>query len=272
MTSIHQSERHPSENVRISLYTTQYWDVSTGLLIPNGEWYFAALTIAPDKAKFYLNGVDQTFTNVAEHVPVNFDSLVRVGRDHEDSRLMTCLIDEVRFYNRTLTDVDIQRLILSDVTAPGDVVQGVPNDGDWPAAEFPANAIDDNVNTKFLHFKGATQPADIQVTPAVGSTVVTGLTFTTANDAIERDPVKFELSGSNDSIDGPWTLIAAGDIADFAQATEWPRYSMNATAISFENTAAYKHYQVLFPALRNPVSDAEKMMQIAEIELLGSAK
>ena len=36
------------------------------------------------------------------------------------------------------------------------------------------------------------------------------LTFTTANDAPERDPIAFELSGSNDSIDGPWTLIADG--------------------------------------------------------------
>jgi len=245
-----------------------YWDVSTGLVIPNGEWYFAALTIAPDKAKFYLNGVDKTFTNVAEHVPVNFDSLVRVGRDHQDARIMTCLIDEVRFYNRTLTDVDIQRLVTPDVTAAGDEVQGVPNDNDWPGAEYPALVIDDNVNTKFLHFKGELLPTGIQVTPGVGSTVVTGLTFTTANDSPGRDPVKFELSGSNDGINGPWTSIAAGDIVDFAQATEWPRFTTNTTPISFANTTAYKHYQIVFPALRNPVTDP--MMQIAEIELLGT--
>lgn len=41
-----------------------------------------------------------------------------------------------------------------DVTKPGDAVQGVPNDGDWPAGESPPNTIDDNVNTKYLHFKG----------------------------------------------------------------------------------------------------------------------
>jgi hypothetical protein len=246
----------------------QYWDFSSGLLIPNGEWYFAALAISPTQAKFYLNGVDQTATNVAEHVPVIFDSLIRVGRDHQDSRIMTCLIDEVRFYNRTLTDADIQRLLLSDVTAPGDAVQGVPNDGDWPGAETPDKVIDNSSSTKFLHFKGELLPTGIQVTPAVGSTIVTGLTFTTANDSPGRDPVTFELSGSNDGIDGSWTVIAAGDIVDFAQATEWPRFTMNATAISFENAVAYQHYQIVFPALRNPVTDP--MMQIAEIELLGS--
>jgi len=245
----------------------QYWDFSSGLVVPNGEWYFAALTISPTQGKLYLNGPDQTATNVAEHVPVTFDGVIRIGRDTDNARLMTCLIDEVRFYNRTLTDVGIQRLILTDVTGPGDVVQGVPNDGDWPPAEYPDLAIDDNVNTKFLHFKGGTQPTGIQVTPAVGSTVVTGLTFTTANDTPGRDPIKFELSGSNDSIDGPWTLIAAGDIVDFAQATEWPRFSMNATAVSFENAVAYTHYQITFPSVR-PNTDG--LMQIAEIEFLGS--
>jgi len=157
-----------------------------------------------------------------------------------------------------------------DVTAPGDVVQGVPNDMDWPIPnEVPANAIDNSASTKFLHFKGELLPTGIQVTPAVGSTVVTGVTFTTANDSPGRDPVKFELSGSNDSIDGPWAPIAAGDIVDFAQATEWLRYTMNKTPILFQNAVAYKHYQIVFPALRNPVTDP--MMQIAEIELLGRA-
>jgi len=156
-----------------------------------------------------------------------------------------------------------------DVTQPGDAVQGVPNDMDWPIPnEVPANAIDNSSSTKFLHFKGELLPTGIQVTPAVGSTIVTGLTFTTANDSPGRDPVKFELSGSNDSIDGPWTVIAAGDIVDFAQATAADRYTMNSTPITFENSVAYKHYQIVFPALRNPVTDP--MMQIAEIELLGT--
>ncbi len=91
------------------------------------------------------------------------------------------------------------------------------NDGGWPAAETPNLAIDDNVNTKFLHFKGETEPTGIRVTPSVGATVVTGLTLATANAAVERDPVAFELYGSNDGIDGPYTLIAGGDVPDFAR-------------------------------------------------------
>jgi hypothetical protein len=259
--------QHDGTELRYMWGADVYWSFSSGLKLPVGEWYFAALTISPTQGKLYLNGVDQTATNVAAHEPTNFDSLIRVGRDHQDNRIMTSLIDEVRLYNRTLTDADIQRFVLADVTGAGDAVQGVPNDVDWPPAEYPALAIDDKTSTKFLHFKGELLPTGIQVTPAVGATIVTGLTFTTANDSPGRDPVKFELSGSNDGIDGPWTLIAAGDIVDFAQATEWPRFTMNATAISFANAVAYKHYQIVFPALRNPVTDP--MMQIAEIELLG---
>ncbi|MEN6428885.1 MAG: CotH kinase family protein [Phycisphaerales bacterium] len=156
-----------------------------------------------------------------------------------------------------------------DVTSPSDTIRGVPDDGDWPGAESPDLAIDDNVNTKYLHFKGETQPTGFQVTPWAGATVVTGLTLTTANDAVERDPVAFELYGSNASIDGPYTLIGSGEIVDFAQATAWPRYTMNATPITFANTKAYMHYQLLFPHVRNAAG--ANSMQIAEVELLSDS-
>jgi hypothetical protein len=164
--------------------------------------------------------------------------------------------------------------IIADVTGPADVVKGVPNDGlmngddfGWPGAETPPLSVDNNTGTKFLHFKGEDEPTGIQVTPAAGVSIVTGLTFTTANDSSERDPISFELSGSNESIDGPYELIAAGDIVDFAQADDWERFTMNATEIAFDNAVAYKHYQVMFPTIRNPATS--NSMQIAEIELLG---
>ncbi|MCL5281527.1 MAG: DUF1349 domain-containing protein [Planctomycetes bacterium] len=153
----------------------------------------------------------------------------------------------------------------ADVTMPGDNVLGVPNNGNWPAAETPWLVIDDKSSTKFLHFSGKTEPVGFQVQVMAGSTIVTGLTFTTANDAPERDPVAFELSGSNDGFQGPWTQIAKGDIVDFAGATAWPRYTKNTTPITFENTVAYKFYQVLFTAVRDPA--AANSMQIAEVEL-----
>jgi cellulose/xylan binding protein with CBM9 domain len=166
-------------------------------------------------------------------------------------------IDDIRLYGK----------VPEDITGAGDVVKGVPDDGDWPGAETPDLAIDDDTATKFLHFKGATEPTGLKITPAAGATVVSGITFTTANDAAERDPVTFELYGSNDSIDGPYTLIASGDIVDFAGETEWARFTRNVTDISFVNGVTYTHYQVLFPTVRDPAS--ANSMQIAEVELLG---
>jgi hypothetical protein len=132
--------------------------------------------------------------------------------------------------------------------------------------------IDNNVNTKYLNFGGnfdpGEEPSGFLVTPLNGASIVTGMTFTTANDAAPRDPVAFELSGSNGTIEGPYEVIAAGDIVDFAGEAAWPRFKKNVTPITFANSTAYAHYRVLFPAIRGDAASANSM-QIAEVELLG---
>ena len=179
-------------------------------------------------------------------------------------------INEVEADGTTVYTGDIWSFTpLFDVTAPGDTVRGVPDDGDWPSNEAPPLAIDDDTGTKYLHFKGDEGPSGFRVTTSASQSVVTAMTFTTANDFAGRDPVAFELSGSNVSIDGPYTLIASGDIVDFAQAAEWPRFAKNETPISFDNEVAYDHYQVLFTAIRGGSGQWINSMQIAEVELLG---
>ena len=102
-----------------------------------------------------------------------------------------------------------------DITRPGDTVIGVPNDGDWPPNESPPLAIDDIVYAKYLHSKGDFSPnvgpAGLSVTPSVGATVVTGLTFTTANEHPGRYPTAFELYGSNAGLDH---MVMISGIAD----------------------------------------------------------
>ena len=172
-------------------------------------------------------------------------------------------IDDIRLCPEVLDDSPADT---PDITRAGDVVLGVPNDNDWPEAEHPGLAIDDDAETKYLHRKGGAMATGFQIEPLVGSTVVTGLAFTSANDAAGRDPITFELSGSNTSIDGPYTLIAAGDIIDFAGAAEWPRLTKTETPIEFANTVAYQYYQIVFPTLRGAT---ETLMQIAEVEFIG---
>jgi len=243
-----------------------------GQNLQQGEWHHIACSADGQTLTAYLNG--QATESTPMGAITSSPTPVLIGSDGWSCDWIGA-IDEVRIYNRALSAGEILFLTgyMADVTAPGDLVQGVPNDGDWPAAETPALAIDDNVNTKYLHFKGDfvpdAGPTGFRVKPAVGPTIVTGISFITANDVPGRDPIAFELYGSNGSIDGPYTLIARRDIVDFAGATEWPRFTKNATPIVLTNDTAYSYYQVLFTAIRGPVGGSVNSMQIAEVELFG---
>jgi hypothetical protein len=240
------------------------------------EWYNLVGTYDGEDLKAYCNGVLAAVNSDPSGPASAEDDSLKLGRHAVAEQYFTGSVDEAMVYDRVLSGGEILYLAgWGDVTAAGDAVQGVPNDEDWPAAETPDLAIDDNVETKYLHFKGDFDPdagpTGFQVTPAVGATVVTGLTFTTANDVPGRDPIAFELSGSNEGIDGPYTVIASGYIVDFGQEEEWPRFTTNETPIGFYNTTAYTNYQVLITAIRGPVGGSVNSMQIAEVELIGKA-
>ena len=258
--------------------------VGTSIIEPD-IWTHLALTVSPDEVAVYVNG-EKEGSRTGEVVPAVNVGAATIGAWNNGGtdvqREMTGMMDDVLLYNRALSVGEIRYLagkrlmddlLGPDVTGLGDVVQGVPNDGDWPGAETPDLAVDDNVTTKYLHFKGDFEPdpgtggSGLQITPLSGASIVTGLTLTTANDVPGRDPIAFELSGSNDSIDGPYELIASGDIEDFAQEEAWPRFTMNATPITFDNNVAYLHYQLIFTAIRGPVGGSVNSMQIAEVEL-----
>ncbi len=152
-----------------------------------------------------------------------------------------------------------------DVTTPGDPVIGQPDNNRWPSGEAPQHAIDDNVSTKYLHFRDG-QVAGIIISPQLGTgqsqpTLVQGITLTSANDASDRDPHSYELYGSNAGVNGPWTLISEGPVLDFIGG--WPRLTKIETPIIFDNQTEYLHYRLMFPTL-----GGSSMFQIAEIELV----
>ena len=143
---------------------------------------------------------------------------------------------------------------LEDVTNPGDIVTAISSNS--PGAEQAPNAIDNNPNTKYLNF----DKADTGLTIATAGSIVTGLGLTSANDAPERDPATFVLSGSVDGVN--FTEIASGDVPAFGARFERQE-------VSFANDTAYNTYKLIFPTVVNP--DAANSMQIAEVELLGVA-
>lgn len=143
---------------------------------------------------------------------------------------------------------------LSDVSQPGDFI--VPTSSNSPSNEGVENAIDNTSSTKYLNFDKLN--AGLTVTPAVGSTVVTGLRFTSANDAVERDPTSYRLLGSNDGL--AFREIASGGIPTFSGR-------FVTVAVSFTNPEACRHYRLFFPTVRDAASAVA--VQIAEVEFLG---
>ncbi|MFO7775756.1 MAG: LamG-like jellyroll fold domain-containing protein, partial [Candidatus Hydrogenedentota bacterium] len=108
----------------------------------------------------------------------------------------------------------------------------------------------------------------VRVTPSQNDLAVKALNFRAANDSPERDPVAFQLSGSNQSIGGPYTLIAEGEIADFNQSDAWERDTWISEPIEIDNDVVFEHYEIIFAEIRD--ADAANSMQINEIELLGT--
>lgn len=140
-----------------------------------------------------------------------------------------------------------------DVTRPGDLV--IPTSSNSPGNETSENAIDNTSTTKYLNFDRVN--AGLTVTPSAGDTVVTGLRFTSANDAPDRDPSNFVLSGSRDG--NTFTEIARGDIPFFPSR-------FFTVEVAFTNSTAYLHYKLIFPDTRGPSTCC---VQISEVEFLG---
>ncbi|MFO0688814.1 MAG: NPCBM/NEW2 domain-containing protein [Myxococcota bacterium] len=92
--------------------------------------------------------------------------------------------------------------------------------GNNPAGEGPANADDANVNTKWLDFNRGDLVYDFGV-----NVEIDGYAITTANDAIERDPIRWTLEASPDGL--AWQTL--DDRTGQDQATPTARLTTMAT-------------------------------------------
>jgi hypothetical protein len=162
-----------------------------------------------------------------------------------------------------------------DVTQPFNAVLLVngTNDTDTAAGAPPANEgvirVIDNVGQKYLNFLDFN--SGFVVTP-LGSTVVNGLRFWPANDAVERDPASYVLEGSTAGPDGPWTVISEGALnlpaPRNAGGMTAPLIGGNVQIVRFPNTTRYTSYRVVFPTIKDAAT--ANSMQIAEVDFIGT--
>jgi hypothetical protein len=92
--------------------TSDSWSFRGGDMIAEDDWTFAAVTIEPDKATFYVNG-EQGSSNFITHEPCLWNSNVYLGGDGTEgwvSRRMNGALDDVVMYDRALSAGEIRYL------------------------------------------------------------------------------------------------------------------------------------------------------------------
>ena len=89
------------------------WSFNSGLLIPEKEWTFVGVVIEPDRATLYMSdGELQSAVNPIAHQIEEFDGIAYIGYDpYQESRYWPGMIDEVRVYDRALTEAQIKGLL-----------------------------------------------------------------------------------------------------------------------------------------------------------------
>ncbi|WP_339617723.1 di-heme oxidoredictase family protein [uncultured Gilvimarinus sp.] len=121
---------------------------------------------------------------------------------------------------------------------------------DSPAGEGHGDAVDNNVNTKYLTFHNASWLQYEMAEPYV----VKRYSISSANDSPERDPASWTLQGSNDG--NNWTAIDARINEDFANRHQTREFA-------FSNTTAYRYYRL------DMSNNSGNILQLSEFELFG---
>ena len=114
-----------------------------------------------------------------------------------------------------------------NTTAGGDStlsINGSTDSGGYTSSESPAQAIDNNTNTKYVNFGNGNITVNsttkgvgtgFYVTPAVGLSTLSQFRVATADDRANRDPLSAtiecsSLTGSNLTKGSAWTLVYSG--------------------------------------------------------------
>ncbi len=155
-------------------------------------------------------------------------------------------------------------LIGADFTDPDE--NGVPNGtifaGGFPGSptgEEPPKGLDNTVATKWLAF--IPQGTYYGFRFANGQKqAVNAYTITSANDAPERDPYSWTLSGSNDGVN--YTVVDTRTAQDFAGRFETRLYQFN-------NSTSYEYYKFDFLTEYGATGQNQpNSIQVAEMELM----
>jgi hypothetical protein len=148
--------------------------------------------------------------------------------------------------------------------------------GQYPAAEGPANAVDDNAGTEYLNYGNGNSGTSsttkgvgtgFYVTPALGPSIVTGIQVATAVDNASGDPLTVSVEGTNATANfdagATWKLIASN--VDLGIGTD-PGRKTYGPIVHFLNSTAYLSYRVIIASQRG----SDTSVRYAELNLIGA--
>lgn len=135
-----------------------------------------------------------------------------------------------------------------DVTAQGALSVNIENTGGPSANEGSVRVTDGLLDTKFLIF--TYNPTFFIQLKFKQAQHITSYTLTSANDAPERDPKSWKLSGSNDG--AAWTDLDTQTNQTFASRGLTKNYE-------FDNTKTYTYYKLSITA-----NGGSALFQLAE--------
>lgn len=83
-----------------------FWDVGTGLYLPDGYWSHVAMVVQPKKITLYVNGNSWSLNDTFD--PQGFNAPLDIGLDNCCERYFKGSIDEVKVWNKALTKQEIR--------------------------------------------------------------------------------------------------------------------------------------------------------------------
>jgi hypothetical protein len=202
-----------------------------------------------------------TFADVADYIAIA----------HSTAGFVTSSIAHLYIYSTNV-----------DVSHPGDTIIGF---GDTTGGHYGANTnaayvIDNaaysewqnggsglNASAGFPPFAG---PVGVILTPAVGSTVLTGLRVYPGADPAANDPSGFVLEGSNNG-GTSYSLIASGALSlppeRNSSANVIDPTQASVQEVLFSNTRGFTTYRLTFPSVAD--TNAVSFLEVDEVEFLG---
>ena len=204
---------------------SESWSFRGGDMIAEDDWTFAAVTVAPDKARFYING-EAGAVNEISHGPCLWNSNVYLGGDGTEgwvARRMIGALDDVQLYDRALSTGEVRYLAgFRAMTDPGtdnliaayafenDVLDGSGNGNDATVNGDPAFV--EGLVGMALEFDGDGDFLDCGTNPILALTDAVSISAWVKVAVMGAD---HKVGGNQDGANGGYKMSVYGDKIEF---------------------------------------------------------